>query len=55
MPSLIWIQAFWHSDGIPERLFQKSWFWKKSADDKKSMKNNPGGKELADTNYDKNK
>ena len=21
---------YWHSDGIPERIFPKSWFWKKS-------------------------
>ena len=35
MSGLIWIQTVWHSDGIPERIFRKSWFWKKSADDKK--------------------
>ena len=23
------------TDGIPKRVFQKSWFWKKLADDKK--------------------
>ena len=46
MLGLIWIQSIWHSDGIPERIFRKSWFWKQSADDKKSMKNFPGGKEL---------
>ena len=44
MPLLF--ESFWHSDGIPERIFQKSWFWKKSTEDKKSMKNYPGGKEL---------
>ena len=33
MSGLIWIQTVWHSDGISERIFQKSWFWKKSADD----------------------
>ena len=25
---LIWIQNVWHSDGIPERIFRKRWFWK---------------------------
>ena len=26
--ALIWIQAVWHSDGIPERFFwNKNWFW----------------------------
>ena len=35
-----------NSDGIPERIFRKSWFWKKFADDKKNMKNYPAGKEL---------
>ena len=30
-PGLIWIQSVWHSDGIPERFFRKSWFWNKSA------------------------
>ena len=33
---LIWFQTVWHSDGIPWpiRIFTKSWFLKKSADDK---------------------
>ena len=35
---LIWFQTVWHSDGIPKRIFQKSWFWKKSADKKKHAK-----------------
>ena len=36
---LIWIQTVCHSDGIPERNFQKSWVWKKqTADDKKAWK-----------------
>ena len=39
MLGLIWIQTIWHSDGIPERIFQKIYFSKISADDKKSMKN----------------
>ena len=26
MSGLIWIKIVWHSDGIPERIFQKSWF-----------------------------
>ena len=37
---------FLFSDGIPEGNFRKSLFWKKSADDKKSKKNYPVGKEL---------
>ena len=39
---LIWIQTVWHSDGIPERIFGKKLNLKKkkkSADDKKNMKN----------------
>ena len=28
MSGLIWIQSVWNSDGIPEIIFQKSWFWK---------------------------
>ena len=27
---LIWIQTVWHSDGVPERFFWKSSFWKVS-------------------------
>ena len=38
MSGLIWIQTIWNSYGIPEIIFQKSWFWKKSADDKKHAK-----------------
>ena len=30
--------------GIPERIFRKSWFWKKLADDKKGLKNFTGGR-----------
>ena len=43
---LIWIHTVWRSDGVPERIFWKIWFWKKSADDKKIMQNYPVGKEL---------
>ena len=35
---LIWIQNVWHSDGIPERIFQHWMILKKSADDKKACK-----------------
>ena len=35
----------WRFDGIPEILFLKSWFWKKSADDKKASK------EMVNGNY----
>ena len=38
MSGLIWIQTGWHSDGIPERLFQKKMILKKSADGKKACK-----------------
>ena len=38
MSALIWIQSVLHSDGIPERIFRKSWFWKKSVGDKKARK-----------------
>ena len=34
MPGLIWIQSVWRSGGIPIRNFRKSWFLRKSADDK---------------------
>ena len=44
MSSLIWIQSNWHSDGISEIIFQKSWFWKKSVDDKKAWKIFQGAK-----------
>ena len=39
MSGLIWIQAVWHSDVIPEKIFWKKWCWKMSADEKKVMKN----------------
>ena len=42
---LILSQTIWHSDSVPERIFLKSWFWEKSADDK-SMKKYPACKEL---------
>ena len=42
MSGLIWIQIVWHSGGIPERIFQKVDFEKKSADDKKTWKNFQG-------------
>ena len=35
----------WHSNGITERILQKSWFVRKSADDKKIMQNYPADKE----------
>ena len=41
MSDLFWIQTVWHSDGIPERSFNKNLILKKSADDKY-----PVGKEL---------
>ena len=37
MSVLIWIQN-WHFDCIPERIFQKSWFWKTSVDGKKELR-----------------
>ena len=43
---LILSQNVWHSDDISERIFRKSCFWKKSADDKKSLQNYPLGKEI---------
>ena len=30
-----------HSDGIPERIFRKSWFWKTISRRKKSMEKLP--------------
>ena len=36
MSGLIWIQTIWHCDGIPERIFEKDNFEKKSADNKKA-------------------
>ena len=42
MSALIWIQTVCHSDSVPERAF---WFWKKSADVNKCMKNYPACKE----------
>ena len=41
---LIWIQTVWHSDGIPERIFRKCWFWNKSADDKRTWTISEGAK-----------
>ena len=38
------VQTVWHSDDILERIFQKKWFWKNSADDKKNIKNYQVGK-----------
>ena len=35
---LIWIWTALHSGDIPERFIRRSWFWKKSADDKKHEK-----------------
>ena len=43
---LIWIQTVWHSDSVPHRILSKSKFWKKSADDNKSMNNYLACKEL---------
>ena len=36
MSGLIWIKTVWHSDGMPERIFLKNDFEKKSADNTKS-------------------
>ena len=44
MLDLTWIKTIWHSDGIPEIIFRKSWCWKKSADDKKAWKISQGAK-----------
>ena len=38
MSGLIRIQAVCHSDGIPERIFEKGCFEKNSLDNKKSLK-----------------
>ena len=46
MSGLTWIQTVRHSDDIPERIFRKSWFWKKNQQTAKSLKNFPVGKEL---------
>ena len=55
MSVLIWIQIIWHSDNVPERIFwKKNRFWKKSADDNKSMKNYLACKELRDILKEKN-
>ena len=35
---LIWIQSVWHSNGIPERIFRKRWFWKNQQTTKKHEK-----------------
>ena len=51
MSDLIWIQTVWHWYSIPERIFGKRWFWKKSADSKKSMKKKTACKELNAANY----
>ena len=32
------IKTVWHFDGIPEKKYQKSWFWKKTAGNKKAGK-----------------
>ena len=37
---LIWIQFVWHSGKCSWKKIWKKLFWKKSADDNKSMKNN---------------
>ena len=50
MSGLIWIQTVWHLDGISERIFQKSWFWKKSADNVlQAYAKYPEGKEFNKT------
>ena len=41
---LIWSQTAWHTDSIPERIFDN--FEKKSADNNKSIKNYPACKEI---------
>ena len=47
MSGLIWIKTVWHSNCIPERIFQKSDSEnKKAAEDKETWKNNPAGKEF---------
>ena len=38
--------TIWISEGIPERIFRKFCFEKKTADDKKACKNYPVGKEF---------
>ena len=46
MSGLIWIQTISHSDGIPERIFEKVDFEKNQQTTKK-LENYPGGKEHA--------
>ena len=48
MLALIWIQTVWHSDGIPETIFQKNLILKKISRRQKSVKNYmyPVGKRL---------
>ena len=43
---LIWVQTIWYSDCIPERIFRKSWFWKKFNRQQKKMQIYPAWKEL---------
>ena len=38
MSGLIRFQTVWHSDGIPEGIFWKNWFWKKQQPTKKCEK-----------------
>ena len=47
MSGLIWIRTVWHSDGIPEGIFRKSWYKKNQQTTKKNMKNYPVGNELS--------
>ena len=43
--SLIWIQTFWRSGCIHERIFwKKRWFWKQKRQMTESMQNYPAGK-----------
>ena len=46
MSVLIWIQSFDTLVVFPKEFFEKSQFWKKSADDNNSMKNFPACKDL---------
>ena len=41
MSGLIWIQTVWHFDDIPEEVFEKVDFEKKSIDGKKCPENLP--------------
>ena len=51
MSGLFWIQTVWHSDNIPERIFQKHPFWKKISRRQKRMQNFPIGKVLMDCSF----